>query len=126
MDQNELKAQRALIGCRLRQARLRSRATVDEAAKAAGVQPLAVDRWEKGQALPCLVRFRSLLELYGVIPAEILFPENPYRLTRREAAELMALTRSSSPALRARIELWVTALVEPSTADKDASSWSAE
>lgn len=128
MDQNNLKSQRALIGSRLRKARLRCSATVEEAAKAAGVQPLAVQRWEKGQALPCLVRFRDLLALYGVIPVEILFEENPYRLTRGQVTELLSLTRSCSPALRARIELWVTAVVEPQTgrADEGASSWSAE
>lgn len=113
MDQNELKLERALIGRRLRQARLRSNSTIEEAAVANGVQPLAVKRWETGKAMPCLVQFRTLLGLYGTVPCDLLFESNPFRLTRGQAAELLGLSRACSPQLRGWIEFLVSSIGEP-------------
>lgn len=98
------RAEKARLGARLRAARERAHVTVEEAASAANVQPLAVERWEKGRALPSLVEFRELLPLYGVMACEILFDANPWELTADHMAELGRAAKGFSPSLRARVD----------------------
>jgi transcriptional regulator with XRE-family HTH domain len=92
------------IGARLRTVRLRAHFSVEEAAAAAGVQPLAIEKWERGGALPPLIEFRALLPLYGVTACEVLFDSSPLKFSQAEAAELRKAATSLSPALRARVD----------------------
>lgn len=101
---NDTKNRRALIGRRLRAARERAHIGVVEAAREMGVQPLAVERWERGAALPSLVEFGHALELYGVMPCEVLFETNPMELPPDLAAELAKEAKRFSPGLRARVD----------------------
>lgn len=107
---NNQKKDRADIGGRLRAARLRAHISVQEAAKAAAVQPVALEKWEKGGALPSLIEFRDLLPVYGVMACQVLFDDNPLELSPEHAAELTRAARSFSPGLRARVD-YMLALV---------------
>jgi transcriptional regulator with XRE-family HTH domain len=113
MDQTELRLERALIGRRLRKARERAGCSIEEAAQLADVQPLAVQTWEKGKRTPCLVQLRMLLGLYGVTAFDVLFDENPYRIGRAEAAELLSVASKCSPAVQSRVELLIAVMGEP-------------
>lgn len=104
------KKDKAAIGRRLREIRERAHITVEEAAKAAAVQPVAVEKWEKGGALPSLLEFRALLQLYGVMACAILFQDNPIELSKEHAAELTKAAAHFSPGLRARVD-YLLALV---------------
>jgi transcriptional regulator with XRE-family HTH domain len=97
--------QKQEIGARLKAARLTAHISVEDAAAEAGVQPIAILRWEKGSALPNLVQFRTLLGTYGVMACDVLYADNPWRLGRAEAAELSRAAEGFSPALRARMQL---------------------
>jgi transcriptional regulator with XRE-family HTH domain len=104
------------LAARLRRARLDAHISVEDAALAADVQPIAIRRWEKGSALPNLVQFRQLLEVYGVTACDVLYADNPWRLPPAEAAELAQAARLFSPRLRARMDLLLamhSAGVEP-------------
>lgn len=92
------------IGDRLRIVRERAHITLPEAAEAAGVQPLAVEKWERGASLPPLLEFRALLPLYGVMACEVLFDSNPLAFSQEEATELRGVAKALSPALRARVD----------------------
>lgn len=92
------------IGDRLRTVRERAHITIAEAAEAAGVQPLAVEKWERGTSLPPLLEFRALLPVYGVMACELLFDSNPLTFSTEEAAELRGAAKALSPALRARVD----------------------
>jgi transcriptional regulator with XRE-family HTH domain len=107
MNQTELKFERALIGRRLRVARERAGASIEDAAAAAYVQPVAIKAWERGKSMPCPVQFRLLLGFYGVGASTVLFDKTPYELSRAESAELLALSDGCTPALRSRLELYV-------------------
>jgi transcriptional regulator with XRE-family HTH domain len=109
----EMKRQRVLIGARLQQARLRSGFTIEEAAAAADVEPLAVEAWERGRAMPCLVQLRELLQLYCVMACEILYETNPFAISREEAAELTRVSRSCSPAVQSKVDLLLTVMASP-------------
>lgn len=98
------------IGRRLRGARERAHIHVNEAARAAGVQPLAVEKWERGTAMPTLLELRALLELYGVMACEILFDSNPIELSADQATELSRAAKDFSPGLRARVDLLLAML----------------
>lgn len=93
------------IGDRLRTVRERAHISIADAAKAAGVQPLAVEKWERGAALPPLLEFRALLPVYGVMACEVLFDSNPLSFTRDESVELAHAARSLSPGLRSRVDI---------------------
>jgi transcriptional regulator with XRE-family HTH domain len=99
------KTERAQIGMRLRTARERAHISIEDAAEAIGVQPLAVAKWERGTALPGLIEFRALLQTYGCMACDILFEENPWTLTPDQAAELVRVTRGASPSLRAKVDV---------------------
>lgn len=99
------KIEKARIGERLREARERAHITIDEAAQAAGVQPLAVEKWERGASLPTLVQFRDLLPLYGVMACQVLFEDNPMELTPEQSGELLRAARDFSPGLRSRLDV---------------------
>lgn len=101
---NNSKIGRALIGRRLRIARERAHISVEDAARELQVQPLAIERWERGAALPSLVEFAAVLGLYGVMACEVLFDENPMELGPEEAAELAREAKRFSPRLRVRVD----------------------
>lgn len=102
--QSKNKDERASIGRRLQEARERAHISVPDAATALGVQPLAVERWERGAAMPSLIDFKGVLQLYGVMACEILFEVNPHEIPPDQAAELARHAKGFSPALRARID----------------------
>jgi transcriptional regulator with XRE-family HTH domain len=104
------------LAARLKRARLNAHISVEDAALAADVQPLAIRRWEKAAAMPTLVQFRQLLEVYGVTACDVLYADNPWRFGPAEAAELAQAARLFSPRLRARVDLLLamhSAGVEP-------------
>jgi transcriptional regulator with XRE-family HTH domain len=105
---NSQRVERAQIGGRLRDARCRARVSVEDAAKAANVQPLAVKKWEKGGSLPSLLEFRELLPLYGVMACQVLFEDSPIELSREQAAELARAPLS--PALRLKVDVLLAML----------------
>lgn len=107
MTSSSNRVERALIGKRLQEARERAHISVSGAAESLGVQPLAVERWEKGVAMPSLLDLKGVLRLYGVMACDILFEVNPYELGPEEAAELSRHARSFSPALRAKVDCFV-------------------
>lgn len=98
------KGERALIGARLKAARERAHIGVDDAAKAAVVQPLAIEKWERGAALPSLVEFKRLLEAYGATGSEVLYDVNPMEIAPDLVAELARAARAFSPELRAKVD----------------------
>lgn len=104
---NNQKQERTKIAGRLKAARERAHISVEDAAELAGVQPVAVLRWEKGASLPSLVEFRALLEGYGIIACEVLYDENPWALTKEMASELRRVCRDLSPDLQARVTLYL-------------------
>lgn len=99
------KMEKALLGERLRAVRERAHVGIDEAAQAAGVQPLAIEKWERGSSLPSLIEFRALLPLYGVTACEVLYEDNPIELSPEQFAELSRAARTFSPGLRARVDV---------------------
>lgn len=98
------KQDREAIGRRLRAVRERARISTAEAASAALVQPLAVEKWERGTSLPSLIEFRALLPVYGVMACEILFEHNPLTLTVEEAGELKRAAQTLNPRLRGKVD----------------------
>lgn len=98
------KQERVKIGERLQAVRERAHLSVEDAAEAAGVLPLAVKKWERGAALPSLIEFRQLLPLYGVMACELLFDMNPWTLTPEQAGELARASKSFSPELRTKVD----------------------
>jgi transcriptional regulator with XRE-family HTH domain len=98
------KQEKAAIGKRLRAIRQRAHISVEEAAQAATVQPLAVQKWEKGTALPSLLEFRALLQLYGVMACEVLFETSPIELSAEHVSELSKAAANFTPGLRARVD----------------------
>lgn len=98
------------IGRRLREVRERAHIPVVEAAETAGVQPLAVEKWERGTSLPSLLEFRALLGLYGVMACEVLYDSNPIELAPEQAAELSRAARHFSPGLRTRVDFLLATL----------------
>jgi transcriptional regulator with XRE-family HTH domain len=102
--QSNTKSERALIGRRLQEVRERAHISVADAAKALEVQPLAIERWERGAALPSLLEFKRVLVLYGVMACEVLFEVNPLELPPDQAAELAQKAKGFSPGLRARVD----------------------
>lgn len=98
------KAERAQIGERLRAARERAHISVADAAISLGVQPLAIERWERGAALPSLIEFKGVLQLYGVMACDLLFDVNPFELAPDQASELARHAKAFSAGLRARID----------------------
>lgn len=101
------KSERVLIGKRLQKARQRAHISVAGAAESLGVQPLAIERWERGAALPSLMDLREILPLYGVMACDLLFEVNPLELPPDQAAELARHARGFSPALRARVDCFL-------------------
>jgi transcriptional regulator with XRE-family HTH domain len=100
------------IGERLRAVRERAHISIQESAKAAGVQPLAVEKWERGSSLPPLLEFRALLPLYGVMACELLFDSNPLTFSQEEAVELRQAAKALSPALRARVDCLLAVMAQ--------------
>lgn len=98
------RAEKANIGRRLRAIRERAHFTIAEAAKAAGVQPLAVQKWERGTALPSIIELRELMTLYGVMAYDILYDISPLEIGPEQVRELVQASKSFSPSLRARID----------------------
>lgn len=104
------------IGRRLRAVRERARITVADAAQAVGVQPLAVEKWERGRTMPTLLELRRLLPVYGVTAAEVLYDRNPMTFTAEETADLSRAATALNPALRARVDTMLAVMgqaVEP-------------
>lgn len=110
MPNNNAKAERALIGSRLQAARERAHISIEDAARGLEVQPLAIERWEKGAAVPSLLEFKRVLLLYGVMACDVLFEVNPFEIAPDQAAELAREAKRFSPALRARID-WLLAMM---------------
>jgi transcriptional regulator with XRE-family HTH domain len=104
------KQEKEKIGRRLREVRERAHISLVEAAEAAGVQPLAVEKWERGSTMPSLIEFRALLPLYGVMACELLFDSNPLTFSQAEAQELARVSKGMSPSLRARVD-WLLAMM---------------
>lgn len=102
---DNMKSERIRIGLRLRSSRERAHITVEEAAAALEVQPLAIERWERGAALPTLLELRRILAHYGVMACTILFEVNPWELPQDEAAELARAAKNFSPGLKARVDV---------------------
>jgi transcriptional regulator with XRE-family HTH domain len=98
------RGERALIGARLKDLRERAHIGIADAAKAAEVQPVAVEKWERGAALPSVLELRELVQCYGVMPCEVLFERNPWELDSEAAGELARAARNFSPSLRAKID----------------------
>lgn len=99
------KSERAKVGARLRAARERAHVTVEDAAASAEVQPLAIQKWERGTSLPSLLELRALLQTYGCMACDILFDMNPWTITSEQGAELIRASRDLSPGLRAKVDL---------------------
>lgn len=95
------------LGARLRAARERAHVSVLDAATSAEVQPLALEKWERGTSLPSLLELRSLLETYGCMACDILFDENPWTMTAEQGIELSKVSRGLSPGLRAKVEVFL-------------------
>lgn len=104
---NNQRAERVAVGRRLRGARESAHLSVEDAAQASGVQALAIDKWERGAALPNLLQLRALIELYGVMACQVLYDNNPWVLPAELAAELGRAARSFSPALRTRVDVYL-------------------
>lgn len=104
---NSAKSEKSLIGKRLQQVRERAHISVVDAAASLEVQPLAVERWERGAAMPSLVEFKRVLELYGVMACEVLFEINPLELPPDQAAELSQRAQEFTPGLRSRIDCFL-------------------
>lgn len=113
----ESKREKALIGARLRSARLSAQVSKEEAAAAAGAQISAVDAWERGSCLPTLTQFRGLLTCYGELAHRILFGSHPLSMSTAEVRELALAAKSFSPGLRAKMELMVSLLARSSTGE---------
>jgi transcriptional regulator with XRE-family HTH domain len=96
------------LAVRLKAARERAHISVEDAASAAGVQPIAIRRWERGSTLPSLLEFRLLLQAYGVMACDVLFDDSPWALSPSQAAELSHAARNFSPSLRVRMDLLLT------------------
>jgi transcriptional regulator with XRE-family HTH domain len=100
------KTTKAQLAARLKAARERAHISVEDAAAAAGVQPVAVRRWERGTAaLPSLIEFTQLLHAYGVTASDVLYDEGPRMLSSQQAIELAQAARQFSPSLRARVDV---------------------
>lgn len=108
--QSNNKTEREQIGRRLQAARTSAHISIQDAAQALDVQPLAIERWERGAALPSLVEFKWVLELYGVMACDVLFDVNPYLLSPEHSAELTHEARTFTPSLRSRIDSLVAML----------------
>lgn len=102
---NKQKSVRTEIAGRLRAARTRAHLSLEDAARAVNVQPLAIKKWERGASLPSLLELRDLLPLYGVMAGEVLFEGSPIRLSPEQAAELRTAAAQCSPGLRCRLDL---------------------
>lgn len=98
------RVERVTIGRRLKGVRERAHIGIADAAASLGVQPLAIERWERGAALPSLVEFKAVLELYGVAACDVLFESNPYTLSAEEASELSQHAKGFSATLRVRVD----------------------
>jgi transcriptional regulator with XRE-family HTH domain len=98
------KEDRVRLGARMRAARVRAHISVQDAAVSLGVQPIAIDRWERGLAMPSLVDFTRILPVYGVMACELLFERNPLELPPDQAAELAQAAKQFSPGLRTRVD----------------------
>lgn len=101
------RAERVLIGRRLQEARVTAHISVADAAESLGVQPLAIERWERGAAMPSLIDFKRVLELYGVMPADVLFGASQYELPPHLASELAQHAKGFSSGLRSRIDCFL-------------------
>lgn len=97
------KSERLEIGRRLRAARERAHISIEDAAQEFRVQPLAVERWERGAGLPSLLEMRSVLELYGVMGYDILLETNPMELSPDQASELTRASRGFSTGLQVKV-----------------------
>lgn len=106
MQSNE-RIERMEIGRRLREARERAHISAADASERLGVQPLAVDRWERGAAMPSLIDFKGVLQLYGVMACDILFDVNPYELAPSHVAELTRHAKNFTPSLQARMDTFM-------------------
>lgn len=103
--------EKVAIGQRLRLARERAQATMEEAAEAADVQAVAIRAWEAGRTLPNLAQFRGLLTAYGDTGYKILFGANPFEIPEDELRELEQIVRQhGSTALKRRVTMLVTLL----------------
>lgn len=106
------KQDKAVIAARLRCVRERAHITIEDAAEAIKVQPLAVEKWERGSSLPSLLEFRALMELYGIMPALVLYGAHPLDLSAEQCAELLRHAKQFSPGLQAKVHL-LLAIVGP-------------
>jgi transcriptional regulator with XRE-family HTH domain len=106
------KQEKERLAQRLKQARERAHVSLEDAAEAASVQPLAVEKWESGKSLPGLLEFRSLMECYGTMPAYVLYAAHPLELSAEQCAELAKVSKQLSPGLQAKLSV-LLAIVGP-------------
>lgn len=66
---------RCAIGLRLRRARADARLTQGDVAAEMRISRQAVSAWEVGKAMPTLLEFRAIVELYGASAEHVLFGE---------------------------------------------------
>lgn len=107
----DVKQEMVGIGARLKEARVRAGVTQIEAAEATGVTRPTVSNWEAGRNSPCLVQFRTLLNLYGVLGHYVLFGYHPFQMELKEKKELLEASKSFSPALQRRMDMLQLILV---------------
>lgn len=95
------------IGERLRAAREAAGLSIEEAAVQIGLRRRAMQQAEEGR-LPCVLKFRDMLQLYGVSSHYILTGQEQCDLSAEQAAELQALTRLGSTGLRTKVSVLVS------------------
>lgn len=103
-----------MLGARLELARRKAGASQEEAAEAADVDPIAVESWESGRAMPSLIQFRQLVSHYGVLPGMVLFGGIPVQITRSEATEMRIAVEGCSSSVRAKVDCVLAMFAEPS------------
>lgn len=108
----EVAVEMARVGGRLREARERAQLTqgdvveaLRQAAPELAVKRPTIGNWEAGRNLPCVLQFRELSTIYGVMGYRIMYGNAPVDFNREEAAEVRALAAGASPAVQRKLNL---------------------
>lgn len=80
---SRLEAGRALLGHRLRDARLEAGLSLKEASGLAGLTPSYLSDVERGRTLPSLPALLTLADAYGRLVTDVLSGLYPFGTTRR-------------------------------------------
>jgi transcriptional regulator with XRE-family HTH domain len=99
--------QGAPIGERLRAAREAAGLSIEDAAVQIGLRRRAMQQAEEGR-LPCVLKFRDMLQLYGVSSHYILTGQEQCEMSAEQAAELQGLTRLGTVGLRTKVSVLVS------------------